>query len=468
MELTPLKTKKYIKKALKDHLMRAAVDKAANLAVKKRQNVVDQIPYWEDLRLKIHSIKKDIMEHLDTYLEEFERNCRNNGIQVHWAVDSKDARQIILGLAKGNSVKKIVKSKSLTTEEIHLNKTLLEDNIETIETDLGEYIVQLRDEIPSHLTMPALHLSRKDIGRLFADKFNIAYTEEPVELLTIARAKLREHFLTADMGITGVNFGIAATGAFCIIENEANAHLAFTLPRIHVAVMGLEKLIPDIGTLPYFLKALPSSATGQKSSTYVNVIGGPSREKYGEGPEEVHIVLLDNGRSEILKDPHLRETLFCIRCGACLNICPIYQQIGGHAYGWIYMGPIGTTLMPQYLGSAEARYSPFLSSLCCACVQNCPMNINLPEHLLKLRNRIVESGNVKWVEHIGMLVWAFLANHPKLYRFATWFPGKFQFLLPKSKSFPAPGYMKERALGRFDSRGFRKRYYEYLSKEEHS
>ena len=461
MELTPLKTKKYIKKALDDDSMRAAVKKAAETAVNSRQELVDQIPYWEDIRLKTHNIKKDVMEHLDTYLETFESRCSENGIQVHWAVNDQEAREIILNLAKEKNVKKIVKAKSLTTEEIHLNKSLLGNGIETLETDLGEYIVQLMDQIPSHLTMPALHLSRKDIGKLFQEKLGIDYTEEPTELLTVARETLREHFLAADMGISGVNFGIADSGCFCIVENEANAHLTITLPRIHVAVMGIEKMIPDMKSLPYFLKVLPVSATGQKASSYVNFIGGPSREKYGEGPEEVHIVLLDNGRSRILKDPRLRETLFCIRCGACLNICPVYQQIGGHAYGWVYMGPIGSTLIPQYLGEAEGRYAPFLSSLCCACFENCPMRINLPDHLLRLRNRVVESGQSMKVERIGMKIWAFLAKHPRLYRFATWFPGKFQQILPKGMAFPAPGYFKERRLARFDSIGFRKRFYRF-------
>jgi L-lactate dehydrogenase complex protein LldF len=466
MHLTPIKMKKYIREALKDTQMRAAVKKAAETAVQSRQICVDQIPYWEDLRRKIHSIKKDVMEHLDRYLVLFESRCWENGIQIHWAEDGEDARGIILNLAKENGVRKIVKSKSLTTEEIHLNPCLIENGIETLETDLGEYIVQLKGEIPSHLTMPALHLSRQDIGRLFQEKLGIEYTDVPAELLTAARKRLREHFLTADMGISGVNFGIAEAGCFCIIENEANAHLTISLPEIHVAVMGIEKLLPDLDALPYFLKVLGPSATGQKASTYVNFIGGPSRNQYGEGPREVHIVLLDNGRSKILKDPKLRETLFCIRCGACLNICPVYQQIGGHAYGWVYMGPIGSTLIPQYLGETEGRYAPFLSSLCCACYDNCPIQINIPDHLLNLRNRIVELKKSHWIERSGMSVWAFLAKHPRLYRFATWFPGKFQHFLPKNKAYPVPGYTKERALARFDSKGFRKRYYASIKNQQ--
>jgi len=460
MEISPINIKKYIRQALKDDSLRKAVYKATQSTVQSSLKMTNQIPYWEDLRLKIHAIKKDVIENLDKYLEEFEANCIKNGIQLHWAVNDKEARNIILSLAKNNAVKNIVKSKSLTTEEIELNKCLQDNDIEVLETDLGEFIVQLKGQIPSHLIAPALHLSRKDIGKLFQEKLGCEYTEKPTELLKIARAKLREHFLKADMGISGVNFAFADSGCFCVVENEANAHLTMSLPKIHIAVMGIEKLLPNMKALPYFLKVLAPRATAQKASTYVNFIGGPSREKYGEGPDEVHIVLLDNGRSKILKDPQLRETLFCIHCGACLNICPIYQQLGGYAYGWIYMGPIGITLIPQFLGEAEGRYAPYLSSLCGACFDICPVKINIPNHLLKLRNSIVESGHTKKAESIGMSIWAYLARHPILYRMAMWFPGKFQQLLPKEKAFPIPGYTKERAFASFDAKGFRKRYYQ--------
>jgi L-lactate dehydrogenase complex protein LldF len=224
--------------------------------------------------------------------------------------------------------------------------------------------------------------------------------------------------------------------------------------------MGIEKLIPDKKLLPYFLKLLPPSATGQKSSTYVNFIGGPMRKKYGEGPEEVHIILLDNGRSKILRDPKLRETLFCIRCGACLNACPVYKNIGGHSYGWVYMGPIGATLIPQYLGEAEGKDSPFLSSLCCACAEVCPVKINLPDHLLTLRNKVVETKNNSGIERIIMKVYASLLTKPALYRFLTRFPALLQKLVPGGKPFPVPGYNKKREFTRFDSKGFRKRFEE--------
>jgi L-lactate dehydrogenase complex protein LldF len=458
MELTPTKIKKYIHTALQDDHLKAAVDKATQTALDKRQDKVDQIPYWEDLRLKAHAIKREMLENLDRYLEEFEANCIKNGIKIHWAATGDEANNIIWELVEQHNVKTIVKSKSLTTEETHLNKFLIDNGIETLETDLGEYIVQLLGQIPSHLTAPALHLTRVDVGKVFQEKLGVEYTEDPTELLTIARTKLREKFLNADMGISGVNFAIADSGSICVMENEANARLSITLPKIHVAVMGIEKLLPKMEHLPYFLKLLPASATGQKATSYVNMISGPTFTEKNEGPQEVHIVLLDNGRSRILAEPQLRETLFCIRCAACLNVCPIYQQVGGHSYGWVYMGPIGAVLIPQFLGTDVGRYAPFTSSLCEACFEICPMRINIPHHLLKLRNQVVEDGHSMFVEKAGMAGWAFLAKRPKLYRFATWFPGKFQKLLPKGKAFPVPGYSKERALGLFDSKGFRKRF----------
>ena len=458
MKLKPSQTKSYIKSALKDDALRGAVDKATQTAIKKRADKVEDIPYWEELRFKAHAIKRDVIEHLDRYLIKFEEQAQANGIQVHWAKDYKEAQQIIQNLAEQNNVKSVVKSKSLTTEEIHLNQFLADLNIETLETDLGEYIVQLLDQIPSHLTAPALHLSRQDVGKIFQEKLGVDYTDDPTELLTIARTTLREKFLHADMGISGVNFGIAEAGCLTIVENEANARLTVGLPKIHVAVMGIEKILPSFQELPVFLKLLAPSATGQKQTVYVNTIGGPLHNILGEGPEKVHIILLDNGRSKILADPQLRETLFCIRCGACLNACPIYQQVGGHAYGWVYMGPIGATLIPQYLGEQEGRYAPYVSSLCGACFHACPVRINIPHHLLRLRNKVVESGHSKFIEKFGFKAWAFLARHPLLYKMATWFPGKMQRLY--KKPFPAPGYSKDRALGMFDSEGFRKRFYE--------
>jgi len=446
--------------------MRAAVAHASDTSVESRNRIVDQIPYWDLLRRKVRSIKKDVLEHLDERLVEFESNCTANGIKVHWARDAESARRIILSVAQGCGARNIVKSKSLTTEEIGLNAFLAENDIDPVETDLGEYIVQLLGQIPSHLVAPALHLSRQDIGRVFADKLGVDYTEDPGELTEIARVQLRKKFLAADMGISGANFGIASAGCICVVENECNARLTVSLPKVHLAVMGIEKLLPDMAALPYFLKLLPVSATGQKASTYVNIIGGPADPDASEGPREVHVVLLDNGRSRILGDAQLRETLMCMRCGACLNTCPVYRQIGGHAYGWVYMGPIGAALIPQFLGTDEGRCAPSLSTLCGACREMCPMEIDIPRHLLKLRSDVVAARRTGLIERIGMKLWAFAARHPLIYRFVTWFPGKFQKLLPYPRAFAVPGYTGRRAIGRFDSKGFAKRFAKYERQRE--
>jgi len=464
-KLTPLNIKKNVAEALSDERLKKAVLNATLSSLDSRENIIKEIPYWEELRQKTNNIKAEVINNLDKYLETFERNCEQNGIIIHWAKDDVSARNTILKIASDNNVKKIVKSKSLTTEEIHLNDALIENGIETLETDLGEYIVQLKGQVPSHLIIPALHLSKEDVGELFTEKLGTEYTNVPEELLLVARKNIRKKFLQADMGISGSNFAIAESGSFVVVENEANAHLTITMPKIHVAVIGIEKLIPNMEALPYFLKLLAPSATGQKSSTYVNFIGGPSRNKYGEGPEEVHVVLVDNGRSRVLHDKQLRETLQCIRCGACLNSCPVYQQIGGHAYGWVYMGPIGAALAPQYLGTHEGKYSPYLCTLCSECYNVCPVKINLPEHLLTLRNQIVEDGETEKVEKAAMKTFSFVATRPKLYNMLTVLPAVMQKMMPEGKSLSVPGYGKERPLPPFDKLGFKKRYQEGKGKK---
>jgi len=457
-KLSPLNIKKNVTEALADKNLQKAVLNATASSQDSREHIISEIPYWEELRQKTNNIKSRVINNLDTFLETFETNCKENGIIVHWASDDVSARNIILKIASDNDVKKIVKSKSLTTEEIFLNDALIENGIETLETDLGEYIVQLKEEVPSHLIIPALHLSKEDVGELFTEKLGIEYTSVPEELLQVARKNIRQKFLEADMGISGSNFAIAESGSFVVVENEANAHLTISLPKIHVAVIGIEKIIPDMESLPYFLKLLAPSATGQKSSTYVNFIGGPSRGEYGEGPEKVHVVLVDNGRSKVLQNEQLRETLACIRCGACLNSCPVYQHIGGHAYGWVYMGPIGATLAPQFLGTHEAKYSPYLCTLCGECYKVCPIKINLPEHLLTLRNQIVKDGETAKVESIGMKTFSYVASRPKLYNLLTTIPVVAQSIIPDGKSFSVPGYGNERPLPPFDKLGFKKRF----------
>lgn len=462
-DVSPIKIKENVKEALQNGNLRKAVKFATGGAIQTRRKTIGGIPDWEEIRQKNHQTKQKVIANLKQFKEQFAQNCSKNGFRVHNAPDAASARGLIYKIAQERGITRIVKSKSLTTEEIHLNPYLIEKGLDVLETDLGEYIIQLKDQMPSHLIVPALHLSKKDVGELFQEKLGCEYSEDPVELLQVARRTLREKFLEAEMGITGANFGIADPGMVCVVENEANAHLSLTLPKIHVIVMGIEKLIPRISDLPNFLKVLPPSATGQKASTYVNFIGSVGQNIHGEGPEEVHLILLDNGRSKIAQDPELKETVSCIRCGACLDACPVYRQIGGHAYGWAYMGPIGITLAPQYLGESEGRYAPFLCTLCKACKEVCPVKINLPLHLLTLRRRIVESGNSKTIEKLGISLWGFGARHPGIYRFTSWFPKKIQTLIGSKTPIPAPGHTKTRHLPPFDPKGFRARF----RKKEH-
>jgi L-lactate dehydrogenase complex protein LldF len=335
-------------------------------------------------------IKQEAIGRLDELLIELKERLEAGGCKVFVAADAKMARDHILELAQARGVKRVVKGKSMTTEEIELNSALEQAGIEPIETDLGEYIVQLRGEKPSHIITPAIHLSKEDIGKTFSERLEIPFTSEPDQLTAVARERLRSMFLTAEMGITGVNFAIAETGTLVLVENEGNGRMCSTLPETFVALMGIEKVIPKLDDLSHFLEILARTSTGQKLTCYTNFINGPRRDGDIDGPREVHVVMLDNGRSAMLADPVLREALYCLRCGACLNVCPVYRRIGGHAYGVTYSGPIGSVVSPNLFGRAAALL-PFASTLCGACREICPVKIDIPRLLLHLR----------WKESIG-------------------------------------------------------------------
>jgi L-lactate dehydrogenase complex protein LldF len=343
-----------------------------------------EFPSFDAERDIARKIKEDAIGRLDQLLVQLKDGLETNGCKVFVAADAAIARDYIVELARARGVKRAVKGKSMTTEEIELNPALERAGIEPIETDLGEYIVQLRGEKPSHIITPAIHLSKEDIGKTFSDRLNIAYTPQPEQLTAVARERLRSIFLTAEMGITGVNFAIAETGTLVLVENEGNGRMSSTLPETLVAVMGIEKVIPRLDDLPHFLEILARSSTGQKLTCYTNFINGPRREGDADGPREVHVVMLDNGRSAMLADPVLRDALYCLRCGACLNVCPVYRRIGGHAYGFPYSGPIGSIVSPNLFGSAAAQL-PFASTLCGACRDICPVRIDIPRILLHLR-----------------------------------------------------------------------------------
>jgi L-lactate dehydrogenase complex protein LldF len=343
-----------------------------------------EFPAYEAERDASRRIKEDSIARLDELLVQLKERLEANGCRVFVAADAAEARKYIVALARERGARRVVKGKSMATEEIALNPALAEAGCEVVETDLGEYIVQLRGERPSHIITPAIHLSREDIGLLFNEKLHVPYTSDPAALTAVARERLREVFLAAEMGVTGANFAIAETGTLVLVENEGNGRMSSTLPEIFVAVMGIEKVIPSMSDLSHFLEVLARTATGQKLTTYTNFVSGPRRAGEADGPREVHVVLLDNGRSTMLADPVLREALYCLRCGACLNVCPIFRRVGGHAYGSTYPGPIGSIVSPSLFGGATATL-PFASTLCGACREICPVKIDIPRILLHLR-----------------------------------------------------------------------------------
>ncbi|HWX52997.1 MAG TPA: LutB/LldF family L-lactate oxidation iron-sulfur protein [Verrucomicrobiae bacterium] len=370
---------------------------------------------WEAARRRCQEIKREAIDHLDKYLLEFEEKVIAHGGHVFWAENSEQACAYVADLARRHNVRTVVKSKSMVTEEIHLAPALEKLGIKVWETDLGEYIVQLRDEPPYHIVTPAMHLNRKQIAELFREKFDEpGLSEDPQELVAAARRKLRQPFFAAEMGISGANFLVADSGVIAINTNEGNGRLSTSVPRIHVAVTGIEKVIPKLEDLATLWPVLATSGTGQPITTYGTLIGGPRRPGEADGPEEFHVVLVDNGRSGLLANADEREVLHCIRCGACLNICPVYRHIGGHAYGTTYQGPIGSVLTPHLRGK-EFDHLSYASSLCGACTSVCPVGINLHHHLLHNRRDFVIAHDTKFSERLMFRLWRSAMLHPRLY-----------------------------------------------------
>ncbi len=398
--------------ALGDSKLQFAIYSATGrLAERRRENLTDD---FQELRQYAHDIKKHTLDHLDFYLEQMEKNVEARGGKVIWAKDGAEACAFIQKLARDRGVKVIVKSKSMTTEEIHLNDHLEKDGVEAVETDLGEYILQLGGEKPFHIIAPALHKTIGDVSDVFEKHLKSKRELSPEGLTKIARIALREKFLEAGMGITGANFLIADSGAIVLVENEGNARLSSSAPKIHVAISGIEKLIPRAQDLAVFLKLLGRSATGQPLSVYTSFLAGAKREGEPDGPEEFYLVLLDNGRTKLLADESKRQSLYCIRCGACLNHCPVYRKIGGYNYPWVYSGPIGKILTPQFMGIEHDPWLPFASSLCGACGEVCPVKIEIPRILLELRSDKVAAGGDK-AELWSFKVFAWVMRHPKIY-----------------------------------------------------
>ena len=390
--------------------------------VAKRAKARQKLPEFDALTSEAQQIKKHALAHLDLYLEQFEKHVKAAGGGVHWAQSGADACGIITDICRGRNAKTIAKSKSMVTEEIALNAHLQRAGFEVVETDLGEYIIQIRGETPSHIIGPAIHLTKDQIARDFRRVHGQfppdRSLDTPKELVDEARMVLRDKFLNADVGITGANLLVAETGASVIVTNEGNADLVQTLPDIHIVVASIEKIVPTIEDATTILRVLARSATGQEISTYTTFTCGPRRDGDPDGPRETHVILLDNGRSELLAS-EFHEVLRCIRCGACMNHCPVYQAVGGHAYGWIYPGPIGAVLTPAHVGLDEAYHLPHASSFCGACEEVCPMGIPLPKLMRRWRQRAYGDGITSPRQRMALKAWLGLAKRPRLYHFVT-------------------------------------------------
>ena len=417
MQVTSMHFKARAGVKLADVKLQAALKKLQNNFVKGRAERVLELDNFEAIRTAAAAIRDRALNNLDAWLEEFERNAQARGAVVHWAETAADVNRIVCGLAAAYQVRKVAKSKSMVSEECSLNDALEAAGIEVVETDLGEYILQLAHESPSHIVAPVVHKSRDEVSDLFHAKHAQPRKTGIAELCREARETLRPHFLSAEMGISGANFIVAETGSTLIVTNEGNGRMVTTLPRVHVAITGIEKVVPTLEDATTLLRLLARHGTGQSVTNYVSVTTGVAQP--GEaGPGHFHIILLDGGRTRLIGS-ELQEMLRCIRCGACMNHCPVYQSVGGHAYGWVYPGPMGSILTPTYVGLENTLDLPHASTLCNQCGVVCPVKIPLPDLLRKLREKQFERGLRPWAERAGLALWGWLARRPVLYALAT-------------------------------------------------
>ena len=440
-----------------DLVHRALIQKGLSGYYTKRDENKARYQSWEGARGLAAQIKYEAVNHLDTMLVEFADKIAARGTQVHWCPDGASAREAILGIARANGVKSIIKSKTMTSEEIHLNEALEADGYGVFESDLGEYIVQLRKEPPYHLVFPAMHLTRGQISDLFHEELGSEPTDSPEELTMIARRVMRRKFCGADMGISGANFAVADTGMISITENEGNARLTTALPRIHVAILGIEKVVPRLEDLALFLPMLATSGAGQALTCYNTLFAGPRQPGEADGPEQFHVVLLDNRRTELLADPEQRDALHCIRCGACLNVCPIFKNVGGHSYGTTYQGPIGSVITPHLRGLQDWKHLSAASSLCGACTETCPVKIDIHHHLLQNRRNAAKEKPVWW-ERAAFAGFVVLMKSPLLYELGLRL-GRigqiFHPLIDRSPLDPLRAWTGSRAFPRLARRSFR-------------
>ena len=419
MQPTALNFKANVTSALANVNLRQSLKRVETNWVGRRAEAAARLPEFEALRDQARDIKNHVLAHLDVYLERFEQNVIANGGQVHWCKTPREARETILSLCRSVEAKTATKGKSMIAEEIALNPFLSENGIEPVETDLGEYIIQLADEPPSHIVGPAIHKTKDEVSDLFLEHHKKYGQERRItddqELVAEARKYLRQRYFDADVGITGANMLIAETGSSVIVTNEGNGDLTQTLPKMHIVLASLEKVVPTLEDAMTILRVLARSATGQEFSVYTTVSTGPRRAADLDGPGQYHVVLLDNGRSSML-GTELQDLLRCIRCGACMNHCPVYQSVGGHAYGWVYPGPIGAALDPHVLGIEEAQHLPNASTFCGRCEEVCPMRIPLPKIMRHWREQAFERDVTPPLQRIGIGLWAWFAKRPALYR----------------------------------------------------
>ena len=410
------------RKALDDEQLQKAMRHVRSNFVQKRAKAAAALPEFDDLRDQARDLKNHVLEHLDHYLEAYEAKVTESGGKVHWARDAAEARGHVLDICRKAGAKTVTKGKSMITEEIGLNDFLEQNRIEPVETDLGEYIIQLRGEHPSHIIAPAVHVNMSQVR----DEFRRAHTHlpadramaEPQSLLSEARGVLRDKFLAADVGITGANFLVAETGTSVIVTNEGNGDLTQLLPRVHIVMASIEKIVPTLEDMSQIVRVLARSATGQEISVYTTLSTGPRRDDDPDGPDEYHVILLDNGRSDML-GTEFQDMLRCIRCGACMNHCPVYQSIGGHAYGWVYPGPMGSVLTPALIGVEKGGHLPNASTFCGRCEQVCPMHIPLPKMMRHWREKEFERHLSPASHRYNIRLWAWAAKRPALYRLGT-------------------------------------------------
>ena len=431
MQVTSMFFKETASRKLNDAVLQTALKKAKGKFVDGRAASVATIDNWEDIRTYAAAMRDRVIDNLDAYLLEFEKNAQRRGAVVHWAETAEEANAIIVEIARSNAVKTVTKSKSMVSEEVALNDALEAAGVKVMETDLGEYILQLAHEPPSHIVAPAVHKSKEQVAQLFVDAHHKPRLTDIPAMTREAREVLRGHFLGADMGISGANFVIAETGTTLTVTNEGNADMVTTIPRIHCVITGIEKVIPTLEDFATLIRLLPRSAIGQSIANYLTLTTGVKAPDEIEGPEQMHIVLVDAGRTKLVGG-EMKDMLRCIRCGACMNHCPVYQNVGGHAYGWVYPGPMGSVLTPTYVGIENAGDLPNAATFCGECQVVCPVKIPLPDLMRKLREKQFDMKLRPWSERWAIKAWSFAVSRPGLYallsktgaRVASWIGGR--------------------------------------------